>query len=122
MELVSFLGRTALPAVAVLGLMLTGCGSGGQGDAVPSASDPPMDAAAYSAQRDWCLEHGVPESKCGRCDSKLAAAFQKDGDWCEEHGRPESQCFLCTPEAQAKFAAQYEAKFGEPPPPPEPEI
>jgi hypothetical protein len=67
----------------------------------------------------WCDEHGVPESVCGLCNSKLAAEFQKKGDWCEEHDRPDSQCFACHPELEARFAAQYEAKFGEKPPKPE---
>lgn len=64
----------------------------------------------------WCNEHGVPEEVCALCDSKVAADFQKKGDWCKEHERPDSQCFKCHPELEAKFAAQYEAKFGEKPP------
>jgi hypothetical protein len=56
---------------------------------------------------------------CGQCDSKLAAEFQKKGDWCKEHDRPDSQCFKCHPELEAKFAAQYEAKYGKQPPTPE---
>ena len=46
------------------------------------------------------------------------AKLQQEGDWCEEHNRPESQCFLCRPDAEAKFAAVYTAKFGEQPPKP----
>ena len=38
-----------------------------------------------------------------------------DGD---EHDRPDSQCFECHPENFEKFAARYEAKFGEQPPKP----
>jgi hypothetical protein len=64
----------------------------------------------------WCGEHGVPESECGLCDSKLAAEFQRKGDWCDEHARPDSQCFECHPELEARFAARYEAKYGEAPP------
>ncbi len=67
----------------------------------------------------WCNEHGVPEEQCGLCSSKLAAEMQKKGDWCKEHDRPESQCFKCHPELEAKFAAQYEAKYGKQPPKPE---
>jgi len=59
-----------------------------------------------------------PESQCGRCDTSLAAEFQQKGDWCKEHNRPESQCFICRPDAEAKFAAVYEAKFGKKPPKP----
>jgi len=61
----------------------------------------------------------VPEEVCGLCDSKLAAELQKKGDWCKDHDRPDSQCFVCHPELEAKFAAQYEAKFGKHPPKPE---
>jgi hypothetical protein len=67
----------------------------------------------------WCSEHGVPEEVCPLCDSKVAADFQKKGDWCKEHDRPDSQCFVCHPELEARFAAQYEAKYGKKPPKPE---
>ena len=45
--------------------------------------------------------------------------FKQKGDWCKEHNRPESQCFLCNPKLEAKFAAEYEAKYGKKPPKPE---
>ncbi len=45
--------------------------------------------------------------------------FKKKGDWCKEHSRPESQCFICHPDLEAKFVAQYEAKYGKKPPKPE---
>ena len=67
----------------------------------------------------WCPEHGVPEAICGQCNADGAAEFQKKGDWCKEHDRPDSQCFICHPELEAKFAAQYEAKYGKKPPKPE---
>jgi len=63
----------------------------------------------------WCAEHGVPEAECAQCDSSLIARFKQEGDWCEEHERPESQCFLCDASRFEKFAARYEAKFGEKP-------
>lgn len=53
--------------------------------------------AAPGSYEDWCGEHGVPESKCTRCDSSLVAAFKATGDWCAEHGLPESQCVQCDP-------------------------
>jgi cobalt-zinc-cadmium efflux system membrane fusion protein len=110
-------GALLLPA-AVIALALNGCGSGdAEGTADPTAGSQPA-AATDFVQRDWCVEHGVPESQCGQCDAKLAAEFQQKGDWCEEHNRPESQCFICRPDAEAKFAAVYEAKFGEKPPKP----
>lgn len=64
----------------------------------------------------WCPEHGVPEKICAQCDTLLVADFKKKGDWCAKHNRPESQCFICHPEHEAKFAAQYEAKYGKKPP------
>jgi cobalt-zinc-cadmium efflux system membrane fusion protein len=100
------------------------------GGCAPSA-ETPVDATAAHNEHDghdhaghshdgwWCDEHGVPESVCALCDSKLAAEFQKKGDWCQEHDRPDSQCFACHPELEARFAAQYEAKYGEKPPKPE---
>jgi hypothetical protein len=69
----------------------------------------------------WCAEHGVPEDVCARCDISLVSAFKEKGDWCKEHERPDSQCFICHPEKQAEFAAQYEAKYGKQPPPPDKE-
>lgn len=53
------------------------------------------------------------------CDSKIAADFQRRGDWCTKHDRPDTQCFACHPELEARFAAQYEAKYGKQPPKPE---
>ena len=72
----------------------------------------------HSPEAWWCSEHGVPESVCALCSTKLAADFKAKGDWCKEHDRPESQCFACHPELEAKFASQYEAKYGTQPPKP----
>lgn len=66
----------------------------------------------------WCVEHGVPEGECTRCDSTLIAAFKDKGDWCKEHDLPESQCFKCNPKRAEPFIARYEAKYGEKPPEP----
>jgi hypothetical protein len=63
----------------------------------------------------WCPEHGVPEEICGLCDPKVAQKMKANGDWCQTHDRPDSQCFVCHPELEARFAALYEAKFGQPP-------
>jgi cobalt-zinc-cadmium efflux system membrane fusion protein len=110
--------RSALFSLAVTGLALSGCGGGDAADA-PTPTEGAQPAAATDfVSRDWCVEHGVPESDCARCDTSLAAEFQKKGDWCQEHNRPESQCFICRPDSEAKFAAVYEAKFGEKPPKP----
>jgi cobalt-zinc-cadmium efflux system membrane fusion protein len=79
----------------------------------------------YKAKGDWCVSHGVPESRCVKCNPALTADFKAAGnwcsahevpedlcalcnkalvqlgigrDWCEKHGLPESQCVLCSPE------------------------
>jgi hypothetical protein len=52
------------------------------------------------------------------CSAKAADACKSKGDWCDEHNRAESQCFKCDPSRAEKFAALYEAKFGEEPPKP----
>ena len=87
------------------------------GDAAPKTEVAVAKADDHSGW--WCNEHGVPEGICAQCSSKVAADFQKKGDWCKQHDRPESQCFICHPELEAKFAAQYEAKYGKKPPKPE---
>lgn len=74
--------------------------------------------AAHDHNGWWCSEHGVPEAECALCDTSLVADLKAKGDWCEEHNRPESQCFLCDSSRFDKFAARYEAKFGEAPPQP----
>ena len=40
---------------------------------------------AESARKDWCEEHGVPESKCVECNPDLLPKGPDYG-WCEEHG------------------------------------
>jgi hypothetical protein len=82
---------------------------------------PPVEATAgeeHDHSGWWCAEHGVPEEVCTRCNASLVQAFKDKGDWCEEHDLPDSQCFIHHPEHEAKFAAQYEAKYGKQPPKP----
>jgi cobalt-zinc-cadmium efflux system membrane fusion protein len=96
-----------------------GCG---RSESQPASGDAKGETVSQTAGDHsgwWCVEHGVPESVCGLCDSKLAAEMQKKGDWCREHDRPDSQCFACHPDLEAQFAAQYEAKYGTKPPKPE---
>ena len=73
------------------------------------------DHAAHQHGEWWCGEHGVPEEECAQCNKSLVADFKAKGDWCEEHNRPDSQCFIHHPENFDKYAALYEAKFGERP-------
>lgn len=107
---------------------LSGCSSQVESTATPTAVDSPAAHDHADGEHDseathdhsgwWCPEHGVPEEECTRCDSSLIADFRSKDDWCDEHARPESQCFLCNPELEGKFAARYEAKYGEQPPNP----
>ncbi len=86
-----------------------------------SAEEHDHEAGAEVAQDHsgwWCAEHGVPEEECTRCDLSLIAEYKAANDWCNDHERPATQCFLCSPELEQKYAARYEAKFGEQPPKP----
>ncbi|MBS0263768.1 MAG: RND transporter [Planctomycetes bacterium] len=115
-----------VPLVCGLALMLAvGCTSqsaapsADQGSAKSTETASSSKKTAHTHDSWWCDEHGVPEDVCGLCNSKLAAELQKKGDWCKEHDRPDSQCFKCHPELEARFAAQYEAKYGKKPPKPQ---
>ncbi len=93
-----------------LALVACGGGTADQPARAPAASPSPPAAASTTASghapsgyvpgshQDWCVEHGVPESQCTRCNPSLVPAFQATGDWCPEHGLPESQCLLCDPD------------------------
>jgi hypothetical protein len=109
----SILLMTGLGFVSV-----TGCGSNTQ----TAAPQGPAPEAVAESELDhsgwWCVEHGVPEGECALCDTSLVADFKAKGDWCDEHNRPESQCYQCDPARLDRFAARYEAKFGERPPAP----
>ena len=85
----------------VIAVALTACNS--NDTATPSQSPSSQSnaapaALAPAAAADWCAGHGVPESKCTKCNPELIPAFQAAGDWCEEHGYPESVCPICNPE------------------------
>lgn len=107
---------SGLALLLVAGVL--GC-SGGTKPAAGTAADSKQAEASEKHDGWWCVEHGMPEGICAQCDAKLAAENQKKGDWCKQHNRPESQCFICHPDLEAKFAAQYEAKYGKKPPKPE---
>jgi len=102
--------RFLLVTLSLLMLTLSahigGCDKSSDSNANQKATTPPpADATQVAAAGDWCAEHGVPESICTRCNSKLIPEFRKKGDWCTEHGLPESQCLLCNPELKEKFEA-----------------
>lgn len=115
MELMSWLRAASLALLAWTGVALSGCGgAGSKGPEGSKAAIPVVDDAC--AVEGWCTEHRVPEEICAQCNAKVAAQYKQKGDWCTEHNRPESQCFLCNPNLEARFAAEYEAKYGKKPP------
>ena len=97
-------------------IAVVGCGQNAEKEDSPKASVPSNKAHDHGGW--WCNEHGVPEEECPLCQTSLIAEFKEKGDWCDEHNRPDSQCFTCNPDNFTKFAARYEAKFGEQPPKP----
>ena len=119
-------------SLALMGMVafVAGCGGGdatptetaGGGDTTPASAtaghDDHDDEEGGAHDGWWCVEHGVPEGECTRCDSSLIAEFKEKGDWCKEHDLPESQCFKCNPKRADKFIARYEAKYGKKPPAP----
>lgn len=90
-----------LAGVALWFLVLAACRD--RGDA-PVKGEPPPTAAA-SAEGAFCLEHGVLEAVCTKCNPALAAVFQAKGDWCGEHEFPQSFCPICHPERGGRPAA-----------------
>ena len=58
----------ACPALAAL-LILSACAS----EPPESASAEPATAAEPAHIDDWCAGHGLPESKCTKCDPHLIA-------------------------------------------------
>lgn len=54
-------------------------------------------SAASAPDAERC-PHKVPKEVCTRCNPALVPKFQAAKDWCKEHGVPESQCFECHPD------------------------
>lgn len=118
-------------SLALLGMITFVVGCTGGGDATTDTGSETTPVAQTDSHDDheegeeggkhdgwWCVEHGVPEGECTRCDASLTASFKDKGDWCDEHDLPESQCFKCNPKRAENFIARYEAKFGKKPPAP----
>ena len=97
--------RSEVPWMAwalCLGLLsAAGCDKGGEpteGAAAAVSGDTTKgDAARIGDAADWCEEHGLPESKCTKCNPALIPAFRVRRDWCEDHGFPKSACPTCNP-------------------------
>jgi hypothetical protein len=98
-------------AVAVVALIVAGCGGSGTSSSSTSSSAAPatqaatppsgqghaVDGVVAGSYEDWCEEHQVPETQCTRCDASLIPAFKAANDWDEEHGLPMSQCTIHDP-------------------------
>lgn len=133
MKIPSRRGAVLLSFVAAFAVALGGCGqSDHEGNQAKDSGGKPKEKQgqvaannkekkAHDHSKWWCDEHGVPESECSQCNSKIAAEFQKKGDWCDKHDRAMSQCFICNPRAKEKYAALYRTKYGKEPPPTEEE-
>lgn len=88
-----------IPTVLVTAL-LAGLGAYGHhsGWKVPKFSA--LAGNGMAEHKDWCEEHGVPESQCVECHPNLLPKG-KDYGWCKEHGI--ANCPLCHPQvAQLK--------------------
>lgn len=117
-------GGPVLALFAALALV-AGCNQDKGGESKNSGKDKPV-AKADDKKGDskkvegdhsgwWCDEHGLPEEVCDLCSKKYREAEKAKGNWCE-HNRVKTSCFKCNPGLQAKYAAEYKAKFGKEPP------
>ena len=113
---------SALVALIAAVVLVSGCGKtedkAGKGKET-GGKDKGGEVAKSKHDGWWCDEHGIPEGECSKCSSKVAKECKAKGDWCKEHEIAKSQCFVCDPSLMEKYAAQYKAKFGKAPPPPE---
>lgn len=112
-----------LSSMALFAGLLIFAGCGLKSDGPPSTPTPGSGKEIKPEPEEndhgwWCNEHGVKESECSMCSSKVAKAFQAKGDWCKEHNRAKSQCFICDPSLREKFAVDYRTKYGKEPPEP----
>jgi cobalt-zinc-cadmium efflux system membrane fusion protein len=126
----SFIKSLSVPTllIAVVAVAAVGCDktdtntspTGSNAAPTPPVAEQPKPATQplipVAPVKDWCPEHGVPESICVQCNASLAAGFKAKGDWDEKHSLPKSQCFQCDPSLKQKFAAAYKDKYGQEPP------
>jgi multidrug efflux pump subunit AcrA (membrane-fusion protein) len=82
-HLTSWLLRT-IPTVLVLAaLAAIGYWGHHSGWKLPKFSE--LNGSTSQEDKDWCAEHGVPESICVACNASLMPKKQLHG-WCKEHG------------------------------------
>ena len=84
-------------ALAAMGNSCRQRGEASQADPRSADSKAAPGATASNAE-GMCIEHGVLEAVCTKCNPKLILVFQAKGDWCVEHEFPESFCPVCHPE------------------------
>ena len=90
-------------------------GASSSGTAAAPAEPPKGEGHAAAnvvpgSHEDWCVEHGVPETQCTRCDASLIPAFQAANDWCADHGLPMSQCTIHDPDLKIVRPPKPEGK------------
>lgn len=91
--------RSALPTAIVIAL-LSGVAYWGHANDWRLPKFSTLVGSTAPVRKDWCSEHGVPESKCVECNPTLMPKGPEYG-WCAEHGV--SNCPLHHPDvAQLK--------------------
>jgi len=73
-----------LPTLIVMG-MLVGIGAYGHMSHWKFPTFASLTGGAENVRKDWCEEHGVPESRCVECNRELLPRGPDYG-WCAEHG------------------------------------
>ncbi|PRQ08281.1 efflux RND transporter periplasmic adaptor subunit [Enhygromyxa salina] len=109
--------RATLAGLALVLLSLLGCDAerpAAEAEPSPREAKTARAPAEPPAVDDWCAGHGLPESKCTKCNPELTAQFKAAGDWCDEHGFPESACPTCSPQTEPTVAVDWCAGHGLP--------
>lgn len=95
--------RALLLGIAIA-LVVAACGRNGDGGEASVKDEPTVASAGVDGA--MCVEHGVMEALCTKCNPALVPVFQAKGDWCAEHGFPESICPICHPERGGRPAVE----------------
>ncbi len=92
----------------LLAAALPACNERDESPPATEQADPASPAqTAPAPAADWCAGHGLPESKCTKCNPELIPRFQAAGDWCAAHGFPESACPMCNPQQPPGDASHH---------------